>query len=760
MVPDDPDACKLDDGTVERKGSNSWVSKIEYARKSRFLGTFRTKEEATTYLASVKKILESFGKTRDALETMSDNQGRKAVQRARYEAEALLGITSKKGGEKSPSAKPPTTSGSKRKRRKTSDEKEDISLEQIIQGSLKSLDESVKARPKMKASKLTGSFNERSKMKAAKSTNQEKPKEAITSSTDILIGRGICQQWTDLHNRNKTLFGVITHCDQNDDGDKSNTLFTVAYDENSRSLVNSMPNECGSLVPATRKLKSEIAWGGCLLFEDHRYPLKGKKPLRSMKIPIAAWNWITPDMRYEELGDIESNKLPKLTLGVRGYQLIFSVKQSSIPNAGLGVFVKAANCIDGAKSPFQLQQGEMLDLGIYAPFLARDEMKETAFFVKNFIHSFAIEEWGFNTVEEHSMFDITDDHSGKIHEQAKRHLPAYVNECSSKDEPTIRAEHDPEGNVHYVFGVLNEEKLSIPADGDEIEVFVNYGPQYENVRLRKGYSGLPQDEQKKQLEKLANEDLEYLDDINNFSAEDVLPCITFFEKVNFNNMSPQVRQRSFKILERLDERYQKMLGSDAENAELKSCRERIKSLTSQLPECASSKTGSFDLELDQMDTSEGKKDSADNKTEETIENVPDQPPVQPGVITNQDPTDLVPQRKFDGMPVQQDLESSGLGSQAMGNMPVQQGMSPLGFGSQANQGLAQNLPLQQGMQPLGFEANQVLGQNLPLQQGMQPWGLESQGNQMELDNMGNPPGQEGLGGLDSPGNEPFDPFDD
>jgi hypothetical protein len=83
----------VDEGTVELNPPDHWVVRIFYARKNRYLGQFPTKEEATQYLAVVRRILESFGKTKEAVDAMTELQGREVVQRARYESGAYLGLS-------------------------------------------------------------------------------------------------------------------------------------------------------------------------------------------------------------------------------------------------------------------------------------------------------------------------------------------------------------------------------------------------------------------------------------------------------------------------------------------------------------------------------------------------------------------------------------------------------------------------------------------------------------------------------------------
>jgi hypothetical protein len=101
--------------------------------------------------------------------------------------------------------------------------------------------------------------------------------------------------------------------------------------------------------------------------------------------------------------------------------------------------------------------------------------------------------------------------------------------------------------------------------------------------LREGYSELPITEQKKRLEKLANEDLEYLDGILSFTTEYVVACVDFFENLHVKTdryLAPVPRQRSLKMLEVLGETVQNFRLSDdaADKPGLEICANRIKTL--------------------------------------------------------------------------------------------------------------------------------------------------------------------------------------
>jgi hypothetical protein len=360
----------------------------------------------------------------------------------------------------------------------------------------------------------------------------------------------------------------------------------------SKSVANLIPNECGCSVPSSRRLKPEFALGGCLLYEDRKQThLDCKLPLLQSisAIDMHCWRWIVPDLRYEELETVGGKRLPKLTLLVRGHQIVFSVRQSTIPLAGYGVFMKAKNCMGDSDSPLDFQRGELLDLGVYAPFLSTDIKKEAVFCVKTYIHSYSTEEWCFESQVVDTMYDITDDHSGSISEQARRHIPSYINECDDDGIQTVRSEHDPEGAVHYLLGVIDEKetKMSIPTNGEN-EVFVYYGEHYENVRLRKGYSRLGAKEKQKRLKELEGEDSEHLDDIErNYSVENVTDCVDYLESLysdKSQSVSPLVRERSHQILSCMQKRCQTLLELEEadDTGDLELCADKIQDLRAQL----------------------------------------------------------------------------------------------------------------------------------------------------------------------------------
>lgn len=342
--------------------------------------------------------------------------------------------------------------------------------------------------------------------------SDEDADRGLVGAAHYLVGESIRQEWTDVEGRNKVVYGTVTGCGV-DDLHGEDVVATVGYSEESRLAASSS-------IPEARKIPVALAVGG------HESYVKQLNPYCETESRQPCWTWFTPEWRREVLCEAGCGvRLPRLTLGFRGFHLTFTVKESSIPGAGYGVFVKATPL--AKTNSFELKAGEFLDLGVYAPFRTEDRKKECVHFVKNYIHSFKCEEFCFNTDDKKFDFDITDDMTGEPHELARRHIPSYVNECKAAEIPTVQAQFDPEGKLHYLLGVIDGEKLSLPADGTEEELFVYYGPLYESVRLRKGYSELPDETKALKIEELKKDDAQYRNDIASFDLEEVDACVDF-----------------------------------------------------------------------------------------------------------------------------------------------------------------------------------------------------------------------------------------
>ena len=192
-------------------------------------------------------------------------------------------------------------------------------------------------------------------------------REAIDTaipSSHFLVGRGYAFEWTNVWGENKIIYGKISRRVDTD-------LFEVEYSEASRKalLLMSKKSVFGSspIIPATETIKEDQAWGGCACFERkmllHRGP---ESVIRKLSRDKPCKIVIVPEMRHQKLVDYDGKKVPEVTLLVRGFKLVFSVKRSTIPNAGLGVFVRCSsfrrNANESGAGPeiFQLMAGELL----------------------------------------------------------------------------------------------------------------------------------------------------------------------------------------------------------------------------------------------------------------------------------------------------------------------------------------------------------------------------------------------------------------
>uniref|UniRef100_A0A7S4RGV3 CXXC-type domain-containing protein n=3 Tax=Ditylum brightwellii TaxID=49249 RepID=A0A7S4RGV3_9STRA len=401
-------------------------------------------------------------------------------------------------------------------------------------------------------------------------------------SSHFLVGKGYCHEWTDIKGRKNILFGVITSCSR-DSRVTDDVMFTVEYSNESASFVNSISNSFGCPIPSAQLIPSALAWGGCVAFERRHKSRRGHgSVVRSIDKSMSCKSWVTPDMRIEEMVDNgDGLTLPKLTIIFRGFKLVFSVKKSTKPDAGNGLFVKCFSLMNDmdasggekAKVPESLflNAGELLDLGIYAPFRSEDKKHECIFKLKNYIYSQVCEEWCFNAMEDDHQYDITDDLSGDVHDLAKKHVLMYVNECGINETPTIHAEFDPEGSVHYLLGVSYNgswkdyeeglKQMNIKAGGDEVEVFVNYGQDYERARLRKGYSTLLGEDKKVALEEMESCETGFVQDVSEYTLEELSKCVDFFNSTfsnanlnerNFTMIDEEVKRRCLTVLNKLE----------------------------------------------------------------------------------------------------------------------------------------------------------------------------------------------------------------
>ena len=148
-----------------------------------------------------------------------------------------------------------------------------------------------------------------------------------------------------------------------------------------------------------------------------------------------AWRWLVPD----SVKDFPTFP-PKRLLTFNGVSIELEARDSEIPGAGLGVFMRVTP-VDTAAKRFVLKEHEVLDLGIYSPFRKEDVKHESVLLIKTFIFDGKPEEWVFDrhdkqtpSDDQHYGYDITDDTSGELHDLAKRNVLVYVNETDGVED--------------------------------------------------------------------------------------------------------------------------------------------------------------------------------------------------------------------------------------------------------------------------------------------------------------------------------------
>jgi hypothetical protein len=252
-----------------------------------------------------------------------------------------------------------------------------------------------------------------------------------------LVGKGFYREWLDVQGRHCRVIGKIAACFKHLFA--NDLRFKVEYSHKSRLFFESVTKGEERKLPSyDDDIQESIAWGGYASFLKH---IGQFKPVKAFH-----YNWILAS-RVPSVGS--TDRSPRCEMMVRGFKLMFSVEKSRIPGAGKGLFVKCepmSELLEAAEF-FELEAGCLLDLGIYAPLQAEDRKPEIVSLVKNFVHSWKAESWSFDLAchdkGKHTLFDITDDWTGDLHEKAKENFLVYVNETDGKEVPSILADHDP-----------------------------------------------------------------------------------------------------------------------------------------------------------------------------------------------------------------------------------------------------------------------------------------------------------------------------
>jgi hypothetical protein len=320
----------------------------------------------------------------------------------------------------------------------------------------------------------------------------------------VLLGKKYFCEWIE-KGIPLEIYGTVTACNRAQDNAEA-LWFTVVIEAEPRRIIINAQDNCQA--PESILIEECWAWGGCLLYEQlHRLSTINRK-----KIPKDSLQFISPtgvyNMSCECSSEIKAKfgrqVLPCLTLYTSSWYLKFQVKESSIQNAGLGVFVQALpQSKNSDKSHFVLPPGLLIDMGVYAPLTTSDKITTHVSGLKRFIHGPASTIYNFETALNDkcsstatTIFDPMDHVTGELQEIYKQSILPYVNEADGSEPPNVRSFHDPMGAVHYLFGCQGVE-LAIEAY-KEYEIFIDYGDPYEKQRLQQNYSRLSIEDPKRE----------------------------------------------------------------------------------------------------------------------------------------------------------------------------------------------------------------------------------------------------------------------
>lgn len=372
-----------------------------------------------------------------------------------------------------------------------------------------------------------------------------------------------------------------------------NLLFVIEYD---RDILHHLSKTLNIEVPRIQLIPSELAWGGCILYERKTCIRRDASTsvIQNIDRTTSVETWIVPDMRMEELvehpvsSSLSSSSsptmeeenatttmlLPMLTVYTRGYKFIFRVKEiisgrrsraaTVVRRDGYerqyGVFVSCTIMPQQGNSSgdqeINLKPGELIDLGIVSP-LPEKEMDQcccrkplSSFLVKNYIHQFQPGRYATLADDGNSVYDLTDDDSGELQDVAKKHVLSYIRKKSSKStvkrknqqpppqqqHPTIHIRLDPCGNVHLLFGIQYTGDWAAYENGMQQQFVPMFCGGEVEVTSTSSYSPLVGPGTNDVLE------AQYLQSISLFSMEEIVLCgnqLCRMVDVNGNTMDNQ-----------------------------------------------------------------------------------------------------------------------------------------------------------------------------------------------------------------------------
>jgi hypothetical protein len=219
------------------------------------------------------------------------------------------------------------------------------------------------------------------------------------SQNHSFLDKNYRHQWTDVVGRNKVVFGKVVACSTDWSDGCKNEIFTVEFSDDSCRFAEEASSNT-TKIKRTQEIFMRPTLGGIVSYDNYvRERSCSRDFTNSDYINGPMMCWVTPEMRSHTV-DAQTG-LPRLNLLFRGWKFEFSVKPSTIENAGFGCFLRCTHLFGEdnhvGSSGFALLPGELLDLGVYAPFRDEDKKTECIFKLKNYIHSLSPEEWVFGS---------------------------------------------------------------------------------------------------------------------------------------------------------------------------------------------------------------------------------------------------------------------------------------------------------------------------------------------------------------------------
>lgn len=354
--------------------------------------------------------------------------------------------------------------------------------------------------------------------------------DQTTATTHFLLKKGFHHSWINRDGDVKVAYGRIeSFVVVNDE-----FTFTVSLDLSighwsAFGVGGKAPNPCIS------GMAEADAWAGYISFLNQT---EGKRAILSDLCRFLPGT--KPFYRHYLVPPIyDRSQQGTINLVVKGHTVQLKTKRSNIPNGGLGLFASAKpicslDSSGNRNRPLVLEEGEMVDLGVYAPLRAEDLKSDHVLIVKNFVHNWKSENWSFDaSSDKNVIFDITEDHNGELNELAEKNVVVYTNETNGNEIASVLAKEDPEGAVHYYLGhsELGQGCLSIPSNGEEVELKLDYGSKYESIRVRKGYSRLSGRQLEDEKKKASTYEQDMVKELLEFTAEEVLDAQIFLVKL-------------------------------------------------------------------------------------------------------------------------------------------------------------------------------------------------------------------------------------